>query len=379
MPRVGNGPGVRLRLQVGDLDAVVRGDYLEDVVRRDRLVVFGQQIFQRFLGQIDAQRIAGQRGERGDTIQITFQFPNVGSDALSDEECHLMGKIDLLLLRLLSQNGHLCLQVRRLDVGDESPLKARAQPLFQRGDLFRRRVRRKDDLLLRLIKRVEGVEELFLRALFSGQELDVVEKQRVDRAVAIAERLHLVVADGRDQFGHERVRRHVDDFPAGTDVSELLSDGLDQMRLAQTCAAVDEQWIERTAQILSDRQRRRVGELIRAPDHEGAEPIPRIEHRRRQLGRRSGRRCSDRNLCIGDELQIQAVGREIVENRTDLHPVPIADGVDESLGRDADVHSLAALRQKTGRREPGYILRPINALLQPIEDLLPNIHEARTV
>ena len=43
------------------------------------------------------------------------------------------------------------------------------------------------DLLLRVVQRVERVEELVLRAFLARDELDVVDEQHVDAAVALAE------------------------------------------------------------------------------------------------------------------------------------------------------------------------------------------------
>ena len=54
------------------------------------------------------------------------------------------------------------------------------------------------DLLVRVVKRVERVEELVLRAVLVRQELDVVDQQHVRRGpVARAEVLHRRAADDR--------------------------------------------------------------------------------------------------------------------------------------------------------------------------------------
>ena len=68
------------------------------------------------------------------------------------------------------------------------------------------------DLLLRVVERVERVEELGLRAFLAGEELDVVDEQHVDAAVALAEVEDAVVADRVDHLVHE---------PLGRDVGEL--------------------------------------------------------------------------------------------------------------------------------------------------------------
>ena len=157
-------------------------------------------------------RLAGERRVDRDLVEMAFELADVRANALGDEERHFLRRSASLVLRLLAKDGHFGLEIGRLDVGGESPLESRAQPLFERGDLFRRTIGGEDDLLLRLVERVERVEELFLRPLLAGDELDVVEQQRVDGAIAVAERLHLVVADRGDQLGHERVGGHVDDL-----------------------------------------------------------------------------------------------------------------------------------------------------------------------
>ena len=123
-----------------------------------------------------------------------------------------MRKIDFLVLRFFSQDRHLRFEVGRLDVGDESPFEPRSQALLERRNVFRRSVGGEHDLFLRLVECVEGVKELFLRPLFAGKELNVVEQKRIDGAISISELLHLVVADRSDELGHERIGRHVDDF-----------------------------------------------------------------------------------------------------------------------------------------------------------------------
>ena len=69
-----------------------------------------------------------------------------------------------------------------------------------------------DDLFLRVVQRVERVEELRLRPLLADDELDVVDEQDIDAAVPFAELEDAVVPDGVDDLVHE---------PLGRDVGEL--------------------------------------------------------------------------------------------------------------------------------------------------------------
>ena len=69
-----------------------------------------------------------------------------------------------------------------------------------------------DDLLLRVVQRVERVEELGLRALFAREKLDVVDEQHIDRSIALAKIDDAIVADRVDHLVHE---------PLGRDVGQL--------------------------------------------------------------------------------------------------------------------------------------------------------------
>src|ERR1700682_4849712 len=60
------------------------------------------------------------------------------------------------------EDGDAGLEVSRLDVRDQAPLKARAKPVFESGDFFWRPVGRDDDLLVELVQGIEGMKELLL-------------------------------------------------------------------------------------------------------------------------------------------------------------------------------------------------------------------------
>ena len=91
------------------------------------------------------------------------------------------------------------------DLGDEAPGEAAAQPILDARQLGRQLVAGEDDLLVGVVEGVEGVEELVLRAVLVGQELDVVDQQHVGvLAVARAELLHQVDAARRLPLDHRR-------------------------------------------------------------------------------------------------------------------------------------------------------------------------------
>ncbi len=114
-------------------------------------------------------------------------------------------------------------------------------------DFTGRAVASKDDLLVALVQRVEGVEELLLDALFSRQKLDVVNEQQVGLAVFLAESGYLVVLDAVNIFVGEFLRSNENDARALFVTGDELADGMEQMSLAQSDTAVKEEGIIRFA------------------------------------------------------------------------------------------------------------------------------------
>ncbi len=76
---------------------------------------------------------------------------------------------------------------------------------------------------------------------------------------------------------------------------EAVADGVEKMGLAEPYTAVEEQRVVAAGRILGDGAGRRVGELVRAPNDEGAENVTRVERTR---SRRGGRR---RGLLNGEQ------------------------------------------------------------------------------
>jgi hypothetical protein len=221
------------------------------------------------------------------------------------------------------------------------------------------------------------VEELFLRALLAGDELDVVEEQRIHGAVPVAERLHLVVADRGNELGHEGLGRHVDDFQIGPRLAELVADGLDQMGLAEAGAAVDEERVERAGGVFGDRLRGGVRELVGTADDERGEAVARAEDGVGELVFRRG----DRNGevvggegGVDDEMDLKTLGGDLVEDAANLGAETLPNLVDVALRRYGDIKGIPFLSQKPGLSKPGVILRPVNDLLDPAEHLQPCIH-----
>ena len=144
----------------------------------------------------------------------------------------------------------------------------RAQALLEGQDGLRRPVGGQDDLLAVLVDRVERVEELFLGPFLVRDELDVVDEQQVDPAVARPELVDLALLDARDELVGELLRRRVDDALAREAGDDLVADGVHQVGLAEADAAVQEERVVGVARALGDRQAGRMGQPVGRADDE---------------------------------------------------------------------------------------------------------------
>ena len=173
-----------------------------------------------------------------------------------------------------------------------------------------------DDLLVRAVQRVERVEELLLQALAVLQELDVVDEQDVDLPVAALEGVAGVGPDGVDELVEERLGGHVAHLVVLVVVVHVVPDGVQQVGLAESGRAVDEQRVVRAGRRLGDAQRGGEGELVRGALDERLERVAGVEpglvERRSAVGvpsdRRSRRRHSRRVAAPGRRVGAVVAG-----------------------------------------------------------------------
>ena len=178
-------------------------------------------------------------------FHCALQLADVVFQVVGNELCHVLGQIQMQQLCLALHDGNAGLKIRRLHIGGQTPLKAGAQTLFQALDLLGGAIGGDDDLLVGVMQGVEGVEELLLRGLLARDELDIVHKQQVCHAVLHAEVLGAAGADGGDQLVGELLTGDIHDDEIGVGALDLGLNGGQQMGLAQTGAAVDEQGVIR--------------------------------------------------------------------------------------------------------------------------------------
>ena len=200
-------PPPTLSRELLDRKAEHRRCGFEDGLRGDRSgFARREQIGEHSFCHGQIQRDAVESCVRADPVECTLEFADVVLDVGGDEVEDVMGDVLALAFGLLAQDGEAGFELGRLDVGDEPPLEAAAEAVFQRGDGFWGTVRGDDDLAATLMEEVERVEELLLRAFLAFHELDVVDEEHIAVvAEAALERSGGVRLDGIDELGHERL------------------------------------------------------------------------------------------------------------------------------------------------------------------------------
>src|SRR4026209_1454544 len=122
------------------------------------------------------QFLAAERRKRSHTHERAFQSAHVRPNAAGKKLKNFIAQYDLHATRLLPQDRHAGLDVGRLKLSGEPPLKARNQAVLQVCNLGSRPIAGEDDLLMSIEQRIERMKELFLGTLFPPEKLDVVNQ-----------------------------------------------------------------------------------------------------------------------------------------------------------------------------------------------------------
>ena len=130
---------------------------------------------------------AGQRLDRDETDQSALERSDVVGDAVGDEvEDDRIVEVDVVERDPLAQDRDAGGVVRCGELRHESRLEAVPEALLDREQSVRDAIAGEDELMAGVVDGVEGVEELLLGLRLAREELDVVDQQNVDVAVARA-------------------------------------------------------------------------------------------------------------------------------------------------------------------------------------------------
>ncbi len=215
------------------------------------------------------------------------------------------------------------------------------------------------------VELVERVEELLLELLGALEELDVVDEQDVEVAVAALEAGHLLGPDGVDELVHERLGGDVAHPLVPEHGADVVADRVQEVGLAEAGGTVDEQRVVGAAGALGDRQRGGVREAVRGADHELVEGVAGVQRargpgaRRPVVGRVGERDRAERVEVVvlddhrhrrrGHGERLVFLGRGLDEE-LDAHRHP--DGVTDRVGEHARVARTDPFRrQRAGHAE----------------------------
>ena len=109
------------------------------------------------------------------------------------------------------------------------------------GQALRVGVAGHDDVRLFGQQGFKRIEEFFLRALFVGKKLDVINQQQIKRVVTLFEFIKRLALVGFDHIRHKLLGMDVEHFGAGHIGQQAVTHGMHQVGLAQTDAAIDKQ------------------------------------------------------------------------------------------------------------------------------------------
>ena len=125
----------------------------------------------------------------------------------------------------------------------KTAFKARDKTVSQTLDFLRRPVRGNDNLPIAREQLVEGMENFFLEAFFADEELDVINQQSIKISEMLAESGERAARERLMDMVAKILARQAFYFAGGASLGDFPGDGVEQMSLAQSRGAMDEQWI----------------------------------------------------------------------------------------------------------------------------------------
>ena len=357
---------------------------LLDIGDADGLLLRAQQVAQGFLGELGGDGAPGEVGAGRQRIERTLQIAHVAAHLLGQQEGHVVGNLRAALMGLGQHDRRTRLEVRRVDRHAQAPRQSRLQARFQALHLARVAVAGQDDLLAAVEQRIEGVEELFLRAVLAGEELDVVDQQRVHLLEAALELVHRLFDQRLGHGAEELLAAQVKHAGVRVLPAHLVAGGEHQVRLAQAGAAVQQQRVVRTvAGFLRGLPRRGAAQLVAATLDEVVEGVVQVHVAGERL-RRCGRARACRGRGAGRRLRRPAarpdfeghviVAGEVIQQLADAAQVALAHLFDDERVGCVQHHRVAALLGLQ-RLQPSVYILGRQFGFQAFEATGPGIHQ----
>src|SRR6266849_254953 len=260
--------GVGQMLRAAILAQLLYGDLIEprnlalNLIQVDRPIL-RKNVLQNLARKLLGDRLSGQAVHRRDFDQSPFKLTNVAMNVPGNEMANKVGKRESFCLPLLFQNSNSRLEIRLLDVGDQSHGESRTQALLKTWDFRRRGVGGQDNRLGSFEQKIEGVEELFLSLLLFPEEPNIVDEEHIAFLAELAPKLrHLVVAHAFDELVGELFRGEINDSSGWAALADLVAYCMQKVSLTESSTAVDEERVVAAPRALSHRRRRSSRKLV---------------------------------------------------------------------------------------------------------------------
>ncbi len=205
------------------------------------------------------------------------------------------------------------------------------------------------------------MKKLFLGALFSRDELDIVDQQDVHGVEAVAEADHAVKPQRIDHFDGEFFRADVTQPHRRIALLDGVPDGMHQVRLAHAHTAVEEQRVVGLRRLFGNGARSGMRKLVGLANHKRIERVARVQLVVAALKiqfclprpRRGHRRRLNRLLFRAYVLHLHIRRADLMKDGLDDLAVRARQHLPENGAGNLDVEGVAFRPVQPGRLEPG--------------------------
>ena len=295
----------------------VFADIFRDSLRRGNvLIAFDQHIadgaaYGLFIHLVTEKIAVGE-----DLVERTLDLADICRNIFSDIAGDVIRQPYAQKTGLHLDDGKARFKIGGRNIHHQTGFKSSLQAVFQQRHFAGRTVGGENDLLFRLVQRVEGMEKLLLCLLLAGNKLDIVHQQHICLTVLLAEFVILTLADRVHQINGKFIAAEIDDFCFAVVLSYLSCNGIQKVGFTQTAVTVNKQGVILLCGIFSNCFCRRVSQFVGRTYNVG------LKGEGIRLVQLAGRfRCDavvGGQLIVVEDLDLQIHGENILQHFLDV-------------------------------------------------------------
>lgn len=159
LPRISNAAFTPTGFHLGRTYRIKIADNAADKFRRyGALLAAGNVILKDVFGKRSGNGLVDEFCISKHAVQTAFKVADVGINPFRNKAENFIADVKIFLSYLAAKDCKPCFKIRGLNIGDKSPAEARPQTLFKDGNILGRFIGGYDDLLVRIAKVIEYVE-----------------------------------------------------------------------------------------------------------------------------------------------------------------------------------------------------------------------------